>query len=103
VVFGEHNSGHGKRSAEDIGKERRWLVSVWEGLVETVQQLPQFEYFLRPIPFSQLRQASTTGQVIIINSSEYQVDALIFDAMAKLNMFHFLILTLKHSLNCQAI
>jgi hypothetical protein len=47
---------------------------VWEALVESVRQLPKFEHFLRPIPFGQLRQA------IIINASQYGVDALVFGA-----------------------
>jgi hypothetical protein len=33
---------------------------------------------LRPIPFSLLRQALSSGQVIVINASQYGVDALIF-------------------------
>jgi CHAT domain-containing protein len=66
-------------NAEDIGQERRHLVGEWEGLLDRVRQLPRFEHFLKPVPFSQLRQAATGGQVIIINASKYSVDALIFD------------------------
>jgi tetratricopeptide (TPR) repeat protein len=65
---------------ENIGKERHHLAGVWEGLLERVRQLPKFEYFLKPIPFHQFRQAFTAGQVVIINASEYGVDALIFAA-----------------------
>ncbi|KIM89504.1 hypothetical protein PILCRDRAFT_227158 [Piloderma croceum F 1598] len=65
---------------EEIGRERRRLVGEWEELVVRVRQLPRFKSFLKPIPFSQLRQSSTTGQVIIINTSTYGVDALIFGA-----------------------
>jgi tetratricopeptide (TPR) repeat protein len=63
---------------EDVAQERRRLVGEWEGLLDRVRELPQFEHFLRPIPFHQLRQASTGGQVIIINASELGVDAIIF-------------------------
>jgi hypothetical protein len=42
--------------------------------------LPQFKYFLRPVPFDQLRQASAVGRIVIINASKYGVDALIFGA-----------------------
>jgi CHAT domain-containing protein len=42
--------------------------------------LPQFNYFLRPVPFDQLRQASAAGRIVIINSSKYGVDALVFGA-----------------------
>jgi hypothetical protein len=54
---------------------------MWESLVERVRQLPQFEYFLKTVPFHQLRHsASTLGQVVIINASWYGVDALTFNA-----------------------
>ena len=65
---------------ENIRKECHHLAGVWEGLVERVRQLPRFEYFLKPIPFRQLCSAATTGRVVIINISEYGMDALIFDA-----------------------
>jgi hypothetical protein len=71
---------HGRRSAEEIGQERRHLVGLWEELVERVRKLPQFKFFLRPVPFSQLSQAAVAGQIIIINASRYGVDALIFSA-----------------------
>ncbi|KIM91726.1 hypothetical protein PILCRDRAFT_811016 [Piloderma croceum F 1598] len=72
-------------STEDIGKERRHLVVMWENLVERVRQLPQFEYFLKPIPFRNLRRAATTGQVVIINVCEVGVDALIFGALGPID------------------
>ncbi|KIM78471.1 hypothetical protein PILCRDRAFT_11178 [Piloderma croceum F 1598] len=71
---------HDRRSAEEIGQERRHLVGLWEGLVERVRELPQFRFFLRPVPFSQLRQAAIAGRIIIINASRYGVDALVFSA-----------------------
>ena len=74
-TMGQHSNQH---SVEEIGKERHRLVGEWDGLVESVRQLPLFKRFLRPIPFHQLRQASSGGQVIIGNSSIFGVDALIF-------------------------
>lgn len=68
------------RSAEDIGMERRRLVDEWEKLLERVRQVPKLENFLRPTPFRQLREAVTTGHVVVINTSQYGVDALIFDS-----------------------
>ena len=68
------------KSKEDIGRERRQLVSQWESLVERVRELSRFRYFLKPTPFHQLRQACSAGRVIIINTSRYGVDALIFGA-----------------------
>jgi len=66
-------------STEDVGKERHRLVGEWEGLLERVRQLPHYEHFLKPAPFHQLRRAAIGGHVIIINVSQYGVDALIFD------------------------
>jgi len=50
----------------------------WEELMESVRKLPQFTYFLMPVPFDQLCQAVGAEQIIIINASKYGVDALIF-------------------------
>jgi tetratricopeptide (TPR) repeat protein len=68
------------RSKPDVAMQRRRLVEVWEGLVEKVRQIPQFQYFLRPIPFHQLCQAATGGEVVLINVSIYGIDALILRA-----------------------
>jgi hypothetical protein len=73
-----------KGVGEDIGEERRRLVTVWENLLDKIRHLPEFEYFLRPVPFRQLRQAVTGGLVVIINASEYRVDALIFDEVREI-------------------
>ena len=55
---------------EDVGRERRRLVGEWEGLrLERVRKLPRFENFLKPVPFSQLRQAAARGQVVVVNVS----------------------------------
>jgi hypothetical protein len=68
------------RITKDIARERHVLGGVWDRLLEEVRGLPEFENFLRLVPFDQLRQAATGGRiVIIINASEYGVDALIFD------------------------
>jgi hypothetical protein len=71
----------GVHNTEDIGNDRRHLVSVWDRLVDEVRKLPKFKHFLKPIPFHQLRKAATTGQVVVINASKYGVDALIFSAI----------------------
>ena len=65
---------------ENIGRERRHLADAWEGLLDKIRERPKFKYFLRPIPFSELRQAANLGQVIMINFSLYGVDVLIFGA-----------------------
>ena len=77
---GEQDFGAGHPSPEDPGAQRRRLVGLWEKLVDQVRQLPDFENFLKPLPFHELRQPMTEGQVVIINASLYGVDALIFGA-----------------------
>jgi hypothetical protein len=72
------NAKDDSRNVDDIVQERRRLVSQWEGLVERVRCLPQFKYFLLPVPFHELRQALLGGQVVILNASKFAVDALIF-------------------------
>src|ERR1700683_3520895 len=66
-----NNVGGHQHRVEDIVKEHRQLVGEWEELVDRVRQIPRFKYFLRPIPFGNLRQACMEGQVIIINVSAY--------------------------------
>ena len=73
-------AGNVQHSQEDIIQKRRHLAGEWKKLVERVRQLPEFQYFLKPIPMPQLRQAFIMGQAIIINVSKYKVDALIFGA-----------------------
>jgi hypothetical protein len=66
---------------EDIGKERRRLVSLWEDLVGKVRMLPKFRNFLKAIPFCQLREAATIGRIVITNVNLHRADALIFGAI----------------------
>jgi CHAT domain-containing protein/tetratricopeptide (TPR) repeat protein len=70
----------GSFGTRDFSKERRRMVAEWEDILDRIRELPQFEHFLRPVPFRQLCQAAIGGQVVIINGSEIGVDALIFDA-----------------------
>lgn len=61
------------------GGNRYRLVDMWEGLLDRVRRLPQFEHFLRPLPFKELRKAAKDGHVVIINVCPANgVDALIF-------------------------
>lgn len=70
----------GQRAYEDVRREHRLLVEAWETLLEKVRKLPGFAFFLKPVPFQQLRQATSTGYVVVINASIFGVDALVFDA-----------------------
>ena len=92
-TIGEHNIGNDQHIVKKSGRECCQLVAEWEGLVNRVRQFPQFKFFLKPIPFHQLHQATIGGQAIIINTSKYGVDALIFGATGP--MCHCLSLILK--------
>lgn len=73
----EHDARDG---AESDAAECRRLVSIWERLVGSVRQLNNFQNFLRPKKFHQLRKALTAGEAIIIHVTHYGADALIFGA-----------------------
>jgi hypothetical protein len=47
-----YNVEDARHRVEAIGIECCHMVGNWEELVEQVRRIPQFEYFLRPIPFS---------------------------------------------------
>ena len=66
-------------SLENSSRQRRDLVGTWEELVTKVRQLPEFGYFLRPVPFHKLCQSFSKGKVVIINVSDLGLDALIFN------------------------
>ncbi|KAF7978027.1 hypothetical protein HWV62_1905 [Athelia sp. TMB] len=76
---GPLTSSIGGPSREETGRERRQLVIMWESLLDQVRQLSGFEHFLKPMPYHQLCQAASGGQVMIVNTSELAVDALIFN------------------------
>jgi CHAT domain-containing protein len=54
----------------------------WETLVGHVRSLPKLANFLKPTPFSQLRQAAVGGAVVLLNISQYRCDALIISSQA---------------------
>jgi tetratricopeptide (TPR) repeat protein len=62
-------------TSENTGRQHHKLISEWERLVERVRELPRFRYFLKPTPVHQLRQAVTTGWVVIINISDLRANA----------------------------
>jgi tetratricopeptide (TPR) repeat protein len=63
--------------AASTSEQYRSLTDQWDRLVLQVRHLPQFEHFLRPMPYSRLRLASIGGPVILVNISEHRCDALI--------------------------
>jgi len=82
-------------SKEHIGKERRRLAGEWKVYWKESDGSRSSSIFLKPVPFCQLRQAATEGQVVIINASMYGAHALIFDASHQIQLVHFPMLILK--------
>ena len=72
------DSNHSNHRSEEAIQNHLRLAKQWEDTVDRVRRIPEFENFLRRIPFSQLRQvASEEGPVVVINLSQYRCDALI--------------------------
>ena len=66
----------------DIARECHLLGGVWDRLLEEVRGLLEFENFLKSVPFANHLTRpllDSGGRIIIINASEYEVDALIFE------------------------
>jgi hypothetical protein len=53
------------------------LSEEWEQHIRQVRQLPGFEYFLCPLPISELLRAANGGSALVINDSSGRRDALI--------------------------
>jgi len=76
---GGSNSRHAHLVLEQRASNRRALVEEWEGLLSKARSLPGLENFMRPLPFSKLRQAADRGPIILVNSSRFRRDAMIID------------------------
>jgi hypothetical protein len=66
-----------QKSPVDSTKQRRHLAEKLERLLLRIRELPGFENFMQPLPFSQLRHAAAGGPIVILNVSSYRCDALI--------------------------
>jgi tetratricopeptide (TPR) repeat protein len=75
---GDGSSSYRRRTEETV-KGRQRLVDEWDELVERVRVLA-FEDFLKPMPFRDLRQPFTKGQVVVVIMSRHGIDTLIFGA-----------------------
>jgi TPR repeat protein len=67
-------------SQEVIASRHRELARQWDDLIRQVRNIPGFETFLEPTPFSRLQKASAGGPVIVVNISNRRCDALIITA-----------------------
>ncbi|KAF9062631.1 CHAT domain-containing protein [Rhodocollybia butyracea] len=63
----------------DISRQRQ-LLQEREEIIQEIRKLDGFEYFLRPTPFQELKQAASDGPVVIVNISRLRCDALIISA-----------------------
>jgi CHAT domain len=62
---------------EQMLEERRQAARDWDAAVDQVRRIEGFEHFLRPVPFTALQAAATTGPVVIVNISQHGSHALI--------------------------
>jgi tetratricopeptide (TPR) repeat protein len=58
----------------------QWLGEEWEKLLKQACQVPGFQDFLQPVPFSQLHNASGSGVIIVLNVSQLCCDAIILSS-----------------------
>jgi CHAT domain-containing protein len=61
----------------DLIVRQQELLKVRDALISQIQGLPNFENFLLPLSFDDLRSASSSGSVIIINHCKLRSDILI--------------------------
>ena len=63
-----------------LTENRRQLAREWDDTVQQVRRLDGFEYFLKPVPFDEMRAGAGVGPVAIINVSSHGCHALIITA-----------------------
>ena len=69
-------SDDGRAAEQRMLEERRHAAQDWDATVEQVRQ-EGFEDFLRPVPFTRLRQAAVDGPVVIVNITASYSHALL--------------------------
>jgi len=65
------------QSQEWARERRRRAATLWDKTLEKVWEIKDFEYFLRPRPFSEFRKAAVGGPVVIVNVSVHGCHAVI--------------------------
>ncbi|MFF3863148.1 CHAT domain-containing protein [Streptomyces sp. NPDC002209] len=69
--------GDGDGDAADGTQRQRRLAREWEALVAEIRRRPGFAYFMLPLPFAELSQATAAGPMVLVNVSRYRCDALV--------------------------
>jgi tetratricopeptide (TPR) repeat protein len=67
----------GQGSVVSNTERRRHLAEQLQHLLHCIRELPGFQSFMQPLPFSELRCAAARGPIVILNISSHRCDALI--------------------------
>ncbi|KAF9072229.1 CHAT domain-containing protein [Rhodocollybia butyracea] len=87
---------HKKRlTMEQEASHFRHLAEEWNRTLEEVHTLDEFQDFLLPKPFHELKRASINRQIVILNVSTYRCDGLILSENGVTHV-PFPIITMKH-------
>ncbi|KAF7792154.1 hypothetical protein EIP86_003184 [Pleurotus ostreatoroseus] len=76
----------GKQEAQITGRTTEKLDEQWAALLREIRCLDGFHDFLRPVPFSKLKEAADTGPVVIVNVSDYRCDAIVISPQGTVNL-----------------
>jgi tetratricopeptide (TPR) repeat protein len=91
--------GDNQVSPEEAIQKHRQRADEWEMLIEQVRKLPDFERFLLPKKYSELRDVARNSPVVVLNASQYGCDALIIASPLELHHIRLDKLTYKHALS----
>jgi CHAT domain-containing protein len=58
-------------------KEQRRILQERQAIISQIRQLPDFESFLKAVPFHTLRNAATGGPILIINHCPWRCDIVV--------------------------
>ncbi|MEU6866187.1 CHAT domain-containing protein [Streptomyces sp. NPDC046876] len=65
--------------AADSAQRQRRLAREWDALVTEIRSRPGFAYFMLPVPFAELSQATAGGPLVLVNVSRFRCDALVVE------------------------
>ncbi|KAG9088894.1 hypothetical protein FRC06_001797 [Ceratobasidium sp. 370] len=69
-------SGLDAPSLQQAAQKHRHLAERWDELLGQVRDVPGFQNFLRPKPFSELMPTARTGTIVVINVHSSRCDAI---------------------------
>lgn len=77
AVAAAYGSGHPPPARQELNEERMRLAREWDSTLAEVRSNPQYQDFLLPTPYSELRPTAGPGTIAIINVSKYGCHALL--------------------------